>query len=407
MKTILPILLSALCFAAFGCGGKSDGSSHNDCADCDTISDEVPRHDFSVVIEGDTVYFNIVGDGASLAYWGRSNFDNPVLHVPSRVTHEGRDYEVVEIGTEAMGVEFYGQRENSGIWAGDRHEVQKVVLPSSVKRIGASAFTARLRSEDYKVELTDSVEYIGSCAVNCMSIRDEKDAVILPANLRRIECMLDDEDHCIDGEYVDFVFSQLYIPEHLEYIGGLDNYGRNQPLFREVVVHPGNRHFKAINGTLYSYNLDSIYWSTINGDLYIPKTLRVDKSTISFLGEGWYSHVQMPLLNTVRTEPGNPYCVAIDNVLYDTVNKCLIMAAADENTIVHVPSWCNDVYTLCTVSGSFNNSIPRSYAFSADASAEDVANFIAALTRDCEGEIFSFSYKGTAWSSDQEMPDFK
>lgn len=277
------------------------------------------EYDFVETIDGDSVFFKVLdGDEAvSLVQWGLQNFDNHVLTVPASVIHNGRSYTVTEIGDEAMGVAFYSDRERTSIWVSIGHKVEKVILPTSVRRIGDAAFTARFRN-DFKVVLTDSIEYIGYCAINCSSICDENYAVVLPANLREMACMYGPEDPEFDCEdLLDFRFSMLYIPEHLEYIGGLEYFDRNQPRFQKVVVHPNNTHFRVINDALYSAGLDEIHWATVRENLYIPKTLQVDRAEAAFLEECWAVNYRMPKFTSITVEAGNPWCYAHDNILYD------------------------------------------------------------------------------------------
>lgn len=356
----------------------------------DTIK---PKHDFVYVIEGDTVYFKMLEDSAyvSLAYWRRCNFDNHVIHIPSIINNGGKQYLVREIGAEAMGVAFYGDREGRSIWTCDNHLVDTIYVPSSVRKIQASAFTARLRSKEIHVVLTDSIEYLGSAAVNCMYIRDENNAVILPGNIIAVEGFLDDEEHDIP----DFRYYKLFIPEHVESIGGLDNFERNQPLFKRIEVHPNNTHFRTIDGVLFNYNLTEIYWSTVNEKLYIPRSVCVDKTTIAELEDGWYSHIQMPEFKTIRTEAGNPYCIAIDDVLYDIKNRCMIMSTVNPQRVAHVPEWCNSVYLM---EGRWNP--PTKYVFSDKANRQDVESFITALKTYSydDSTTYTFTFKGKTWT---------
>lgn len=354
-----------------------------------------PIHDFYSVIDGDTVFFKILDDSGhvSLTYWSRNNFDNHVIRIPSVIKYGKKEYQIREIGTEAMGVDFYGEREGRSIWISDNHLVDTIYVPSSVKKIHGSAFTARFRSKDIHIVLTDSLEYLGSAAVNCMDIRDENDVVILPKNMVRVEWLLDDEEHDIP----DFKYTKLFIPERVEFIGGLGNFERNQPLFREVEVHPHNKHFRTINGVLFNYNLTELYWSTVNENLYIPKGVCVDKAKISKLEDGWYSHLQLPEFKSIRTEQGNPYCIAIDDVLYDIKNRCMIMSATNPRQVAHVPEWCNSVYLL---EGYWNK--PTKYVFSDKATQQDVESFIKALktySYDDDSTSYTFTYKGKSWTS--------
>lgn len=353
-----------------------------------------PTHDFYSIINGDTVFFKILDDSncVSLTYWSRSNFDNHVIHIPSLVKNGTKQFHVKEIGAEAMGVDFYGEREGRSIWTSDNHLVDTIYVPSSVKKIHGSAFTARFRSKDIHIVLTDSLEYLGSSAVNCMDIRDENDAIILPKNIVRVEWLLDDEDHDIP----DFKYTKLYIPEYVEFIGGLDNFERDQPLFKRIAVHPRNKHFRTIDGVLFNYDLSELYWSTVNENLYIPKGVCVDKSTIGRLEDGWYSHLQLPEFKRIRTEAGNPYCIAVDDVLYDIKNRCMIMSIANPRRVAHVPEWCNSVYLL---EGYWNK--PKKYVFSDKASQQDVESFIKALkaySYDDDSTFYTFTYKGKSWT---------
>lgn len=355
-----------------------------------------PIHDFTSVIDGDTAFFKILEDGitVSLAYWKRNNFDNHVIHIPSVVKKGKKKYQVWEIGAEAMGVEFYGDREGRSIWTSDNHLVDTIYVPSSVKEIYSSAFTARFRSKDIHIVLTDSVEYLGSAAVNCTDIRDDNNAIILPKDIIRVEWLLDDEDHDIP----DFKYSKLFIPEHVEFIGGLEYFERSQPLFNKIEVHPRNKHFRVIDGVLFNYNLTELYWSTVNENLYIPKGVCVDKAIISELENGWYPHLQLPDFKSIRTESGNPYCVAIDDVLYDIKNRCMIMSTTNPQRVAHVPEWCNSVHLLY---GCWDK--PTKYVFSDKADKQDVESFIKALKTYCYDEdsiTYTFTYKGKTWTSE-------
>lgn len=353
-----------------------------------------PIHDFTSVIEGDTAYFKVIEDcsNVSLVYWRRCNFDNHVIHIPSIVNNGTEQYLVHEIGAEAMGVGFYGDREGRSIWLTNNHLIDTIYVPTSVKKIDDSAFTARFRSKSMHIVLTDSLEYLGSTAVNCMDIRDKNNAIILPKNIVRVESLLDDEDHDIP----DFKYTKLFIPEHTEFIGGLDNFYRNQPLFKRVEVHPRNKHFRTIDGVIFNYDLTELYWSTVNENLYIPKDICVDKTRISELEDGWYSHIQLPKFKSIRTEAGNPYCIAIDDVLYDIKNKCMILSVADPNRKVNVPYWCNSVYLL---EGYWHK--PSKYVFSDKATQENVESFINALKRYTydDDTSYTFTYRGKTWTS--------
>lgn len=352
-----------------------------------------PLHDFVSVIDGDTVFFKILEDSAyaSLTNWNRSNFDNHVIRIPSVVKNGTKKYQVREIGPEAMGVELYGDMEWKSIWGSDNHLVDTIYVPSSVKVIHGSAFTARLRSKDIHILLPDSLEYLGPNAVECMYIRDKNDAVVLPKNIVRVERLSDYEDHDIP----DFKYSKLYIPEHVEFIGGLDNFERNQPLFKRVEVDPRNKHFRTIDGVLFNYDLTELYWSTVNENLYIPKGVCVDKARINELEDGWYTHLQIPQFKSIRTEAGNPYCIAIDDVLYDIKNRCMIMSITNPRRVVHVPEWCNSVDLLYCYENT-----PTKYAFSDKASQQDVESFINDI-QDYGDDCFTFMYKGKTWTSKQ------
>lgn len=389
-----------LLFTNCSANSSGDNSSDLDSVEEDSVTDPFivdvinPIHDFVSVIEGDTVYFRVIEDSSnvSLVYWRRTNFDNHVIHIPSIVNNETKQYRVHEIGAEAMGIGFYSDKEGLSIWFADNHLVDTIYVPSSVKKIHDSAFTARFRSKDIHIILTDSLEYIGSAALNCMDIRDENDAIILPKNIVGVECLLDDEVHDIP----DFKYSKLYIPEHVEYIGGLDNFERNQPLFKRIEVSQRNKHFRTIDGVLFNYNLTKLYWSTVNENLYIPKDICVDKARISELEDGWYSNLQLPMFKSIRTEAGNPYCVAIDDVLYDIKNKCMILSATNPNRKVNVPYWCNSVYLL---DGYWHK--PLKYIFSDKAKQEDVESFINALKKYTydDNTTYIFTYRGKTWTS--------
>lgn len=390
-----------LLFAGCSANNAGDDSSNTDEVETESEADpfqtEVidPIHDFASVIDGDTVFFKILEDSAhvSLEYWRRCNFDNHVIRIPSFVKNGTKKYEVREIGVEAMGVDYYGEREGRTLWTSDDHLVDTIYVPSTVKYIHGSAFTARFRSKHIHIVLPDGLEYLGSAAVNCMDIKDENDAIILPKNVVRVEWLLDDEDH----DVWDFKYSKLFIPEHVEFIGGFYNFERSQPLFKRVEVHPRNKHFRTIDGVLFNYDLTELYWPTVNENLYIPKGVCVDKSTISELEDGWYSHLHLPKFKRILTEAGNPCCIAIDDVLYDIKNRCMIMSTVNPRRVAHVPEWCNSVYLLY---GYLNK--PTKYVFSRKASQQDVDSFIKSLktnTYDNDSTTYTFTYKGKTWTS--------
>lgn len=402
MKQILFILTGIVGLLLTNCG--QENSSNNE--DAHSITDSIaktdpfllddinPEHDFISVVEGDTVYFRIREDSisAAMVYWRRSNFNNHVIHIPSVVIDRGKSYVVKEIGPEAMGVAFYGDREGHSIWFTDSHQIDTVYVPASIRNISGTAFSARFRSKSMHIMLTDSIEYLG--VINCFDIRDKDDAIILPANLIEVGYLKDNEEH----ETGDFRFSKLYIPEHVEYLGGLERYERNQPLFKTVEVHPRNKHYRTIDGVLFNYDLTELHWATVNENLYIPKSVCVDKDIISDMeANDWYPHIQMPRFKSIKTEPGNPYCVAIDDVLYDIKNKCMIMSTDNPKRIAHVPSWCNSVWLL---EGYWHK--PTKYVFSNNARQGDVDSFIAALkkyTYDEDDNVYQFSYKGKIWTN--------
>lgn len=141
--------------------------------------------------------------GAYAAVYGvATDNKSEVISIPSSIIHDGVSYSVNQIMQTAFATtrEMYNGHNN--IYPHGSKFTKKIIVPSSILRIGRSAFDNRTIEEVY---LSEGVTYIGAAAFRRTKIK----TIVIPKSVKEFESGSSDYDYSENQKYGTFVDCNL------------------------------------------------------------------------------------------------------------------------------------------------------------------------------------------------------
>ena len=168
---------------------------------------------------------------------------------------------------------------------------------SKIKTIGQYSFYQCIKLQNISFENANSLEIISPYAFfQCYSLRE----VIFPDSLRFINgygdfkgCPLTkavfSENSCLEfleaGTFGDTQLETFFIPKNCKSHQAIGETFFRAPI-REFQVHPENKYFTVVNGSLFSYNKTILY----SHQKFAPLTIPEETTTIGFLSLSGYKY---------------------------------------------------------------------------------------------------------------------
>lgn len=194
-----------------------------------------------------------------------------IINIPSTVVHNDKTYTVVKVSSYNSHVFFsdlpFKSRDENLNFAGNPF-IRRVTFPNTVTEIGPSAFNMALGLEE--IVLPNSLNVIRDSAfLDCQSL----DSVYIPEGVKEIG--VDSFWNCTIGDPSSFNYNSLVLPASLERLNQNSIVpGRLVNLY----LSPGNKHFRLINGALYSADSSIVYNNLIPEStkvLFVPDTMQI------------------------------------------------------------------------------------------------------------------------------------
>lgn len=308
--------------------------------------------DFGLNTKMGIMYYHIIADNeVSLTYYQQIDTMCTKVKIPASVQYNGRNYKVTKIGNDAfhkyMGVWWGESNTPNAIFMRDSsfcenysfleevanplmlpqedtpegsNILDEVILPNTVRYVGEGAFLCASERDYFHVNIPKGIKKIRDRAFS--GVNFDKGVVNLPEGIEEI-------DNICEGGRGPYTF---YIPSTLkdmhDTFGSIHKYS---PDVKSIIVSPKNKHYRMIQGNLYSFDKKEIYIGSLYNDythndqrstLYITKECETD---LEYVFSDFYSPLQFACIDSVVVEKENQRYFAQDGVLYDKKEmNCLL-----------------------------------------------------------------------------------
>jgi len=303
-KTFISLLIAlAPAFAFMSCteDSASINTGNTSIGTADDDDDDNDKYDFSVVYNGQTIYFKIDATAVNECYVTHGNYKDWIVtdketgdgyypyyagavEIPSQVTYNGTTYTVSGIGYDAFwstnltSVSIPSTVKYFGNWAFGSTLLTSITIPSSVEKIGYGAFpfcenlkeiivedgNADYTSVDgvlYTKDMTTLVAYPGGKTGSNFTVENFVDSVVYGAfrgneNLKSLT---------IESNTLELSSEILYCSSN----------------FESVIVRDDNPNYATVDGVLYNKNLTDLICypqGKTEGSFTVPATVKRIKS---------------------------------------------------------------------------------------------------------------------------------